>query len=172
MKRIALHERIELGALAPYWHRTRDWWNDLSPRERVLLTVLAVVGGIALILLIALPMREARQDALDTIRHADLIEARLRSGGGGGGAVNSAGPMRTGTPSAIVANSIAAAQLQVGQVAAEGNGVRVTLKDAPFDGVMLWVADVEATSNLRVRSADIRRQAAPGIVTASFVLAP
>ncbi|MGB3738708.1 MAG: type II secretion system protein GspM [Pontixanthobacter sp.] len=168
MTRTPLHQRIELGALAPYWHRTRDWWNDLSPRERVLLTILGALGAVALVILIALPLREARQDALDTIRNADLIEARLRSGG----AVTGAGPMRTGTPSAIVANSIAAAQLQVGQVAAEGNGVRVTVSDAPFDGVMLWIADVEATSSLRVRSADIQRQGAPGIVTATFVLTP
>ncbi len=158
---------VDLGALAPYWQTTRDWWGTRSDRERVLLTILAAIASVALLLAILLPLREARQDARETIRNADLIEAHLRSGNG---ALARSGPMRTGTPSAIVTNSLAAAQLQVGRVAAEGDAVRLTLENAPFDAVMIWVADVETTSNLRVRDVDITGQPAPGTVSASIVL--
>ncbi|MGB7408143.1 MAG: type II secretion system protein GspM [Pontixanthobacter sp.] len=163
----SFRDRIDLGALEPYWHRSRDWWYERSPRERILLGVLAALGVIALIVLLLLPIRQAREDALDTIRDANFIEARLRSGDP---ALARTGQFRSGTPSAIVTDSVAAAQLQVQQVSAEGTGVRVVLADAPFDAVMLWVADVESSSNLRVRSAQIDGQPAPGIVSATFVL--
>lgn len=162
-----IRERFDLGALGPFWQSTRDWWTQRSFREQMLLGALIATGVLGLLLLALSPIRNARADALDTIRNADLLESMLR---GGGAPLARAGQFRRGTPSAIVTNSVSAAQLAVQEVNAEGQGIRVTLADAPFDAVMVWVEDLEATSNLRVRNADIRQQGAPGIVSATFVL--
>lgn len=162
-----IRDRFDLGAVAPYWHRALGWWSERSLREQVLLGTLSAIGVLGLLLIVISPIREARRDALTDIRDANLIESRLRSGGE---SLVRAGKFRRGTPSAIVTNSVAAAQLQVRQLDDQGDAVRVVLEDAPFDAVITWVADVEGSSNLRVRSADIARQGATGFVSATFVL--
>lgn len=162
-----IQDRFNLEAVAPYWHRAYGWWSERSLREQILLGTLVAIGILGLLLIALSPIREARQDALSDIRDANLLEARLRNGGG---SLARAGEFRRGTPSAIVTNSVAAAQLQVQQMDDQGGAVRVVLADAPFDAVITWAADIEASSNLRVRSAEIVRQGAPGFVSATFVL--
>ncbi|OBX19805.1 hypothetical protein A9995_04395 [Erythrobacter sp. QSSC1-22B] len=162
-----IRDRLDLDYLAPYWQRTRGWWSERSVREQILLGSLAAIGILGLLLIVLAPIREARQDSLADIRNAAMLDARLRSGGE---SMARLGTFRRGTPSAIVTNSLAAAQLEVGQIDDQGDAVRVVLQDAPFDTVITWIADVEGTSNLRVRSADIDRQGAPGFVSATFVL--
>lgn len=162
-----IRDRLDLGSIAPYWHRSLGWWSERSLREQILLGTLAAIGILGLLLIVLAPIREARQDALSDIRDADMLEALLRSGGE---PMARLGKFRRGTPSGIVTNSLAAAQLEVGQIDDQGDAVRVVLQDAPFDTVVAWIADVEGTSNLRVRSADIDRQGAPGFVSATFVL--
>lgn len=156
--------RVELGALEPYWLRMRDWWGERSLREQVLLGGLAVVAIFALLLLVLVPLREERADAIADIRAADLIEARLLSGASMGA------QFRTGEPSAIVAEIAAARRITVEQSQPAGSDIRVALAPAPFDAVMNWIAEVEATSNLRVRNLSLQRQGAAGYVAATVVL--
>lgn len=155
---------VELGALEPYWHRLRDWWGARSLREQVLLGGLAAVGILALLLLVLAPLREERADAIADIRAANLIQARLLSGASMGT------QFRTGAPSVIVAETAAARQLTVEQAEPAGTDIRVVLAPAPFDAVMNWIAEVEATSNLRVRDLTLQGQGAAGYVDATVVL--
>ncbi len=160
--------RLDLAALAPWWQRGRVWWTERSLREQVLLGVLASLGIVALLLVaIIAPLHTAREAALADIRSASLLEARLRTGGAD---LARGGKVRRGAPSAIITDAISTAQLTLQRIEPEGANTRVVLGDAPFDKVMQWIADVEATSRLRVISADIQRKSAPGTVGATIVL--
>ena len=166
MTRPAFTDRFDLAALDPYWARIGEWWVGRSFRERVLLAVLAAIALVALILLVFAPLAEARAEARADLRSAALLEARLQSGEDLAGL----GQFRTGTPSAIVVDSAAAARLELANTQPVGNDVRVTFENATFDGVVAWIADVEATSDLRLKSAQLDGQAAPGLVSATLVL--
>ena len=165
MRTFGLYDRLELGALAPYWERLQDWWTERSPRERLLLGSLAALGILALLLAILAPLRDAREEARADIRSANLLEAWLRSGAD----LSRLGGFSDGTASAIVADTAAAAQLQLAQTAQSGSDVSVTVQDANFDAVMTWIADMEATSNLRLKSALMIGEGAPGMVNATLV---
>lgn len=161
-----IRDRFNLSAIEPYWHRVRSWWTERSLREQVLLGGLAAAGILALLLAILAPLRQERLDSLADIRAAALLEARLRAGGD----IAAIGKFRSGTASAIVTDSTAAAKITVQQVEPQGADLRVTLADSPFDSVITWIADVESTSNLRLRSAQIERRGAAGFVSATLVL--
>lgn len=160
-------DRLDLSALEPHWQRLRTWWSARSLREQVLLGALTAIGIIALLLVLVVnPLRDARADALSRIRTANLLEARLRNGGDS----LASGGFRTGTVSAIVTNSTAAANLKVATLEAQGANSVVTLEDAPFNAVMTWIADLESSSRLTVRDATIESKGAPGLVTATVVV--
>jgi general secretion pathway protein M len=162
-----IRDRFDLSAVEPYWHQIRAWWVERSLREQILLGSLAAFGIFGLLLVILSPLRQERFDALADIRDASILEARLRAGGSD---LALTGKFRRGTPSAIIADSAAAAQLQVQQVEPQGSDVRVTMADVPFDTVITWIADVEGSSNLRIRTAKIERQGAAGFVSVTLVI--
>ncbi len=162
-----MRDRIDLSVIEPYWLRVRVWWSERSIREQILLGALSAIGIFGMLLVVLAPLRQDRRDALIDIRAAALLEARLRAGGGDLAAV---GKFRRGTASAIVTDSAAAASIVIKQVEPSGSDLRVTLADAPFDAVVTWIAEIENTSNLRLRNAAIERQGAAGFVSATLVL--
>ena len=53
----------------------------------------------------------------------------------------------------------------------EGDGiVRIWLEDVPFDALLRWLADLQLRYGVRVDSADIERESAPGLVNARVTL--
>lgn len=160
--------RVELGRLDPYWQRSRLWWVERSVREQFLFGALvAAMILAALLLLVVAPLQGERADALSRIRVAALLEARLRAGGA---SPTPTARMRRGSPSAILTDSASAARLTIVRIEPEGGNTRVVIGDAPFEQVLQWIADLEATSRLRVAQATIERKA-PGIVSATLVIA-
>ncbi len=117
-------------------------------------------------MLVIVPLRDAREDAQARIRDAALLEARLRAGGDLTGSFR----FRGASASAIVTDSAAAAALTIERIEPDGASTRVVLGSAPFEQVMRWIAEIEQHSRLRVRKADIERQPAPGLVSATIVL--
>ena len=162
-------QRLNLGAVAPYWQRSQIWWTERSLREQLLLGALSATGIFALLLVMVIaPLRAVRADAFADIRSASLLEARLRTGGAG---LAPAGRFRSGTGSAIVTDSASAARLAIQRIEPEGNATRVVLADAPFDQVLGWIAEIEQTSKLRTSEVKIERKGAAGIVSATIVFA-
>lgn len=159
---------MRLAALEPWWHRGTTWWSERNAREQVLIGGLgAVLILAALLTLVIRPLQDSRAAALADIRAADLLAARARVAGA---TLTSGARMRHGAPSAIVTQSAVASGLSVQRIEPEGTRLRVVLADAPFDVVVRWVADLEATSTLRVAEARIERNATPGLVSAQFLL--
>jgi general secretion pathway protein M len=161
---------LNLDALEPWRHRSRNWWIERSLREQALIGGLAAVAMFTVMLVgVIAPLRDLRAGAYDELHNAAILEAQLRQGGGSGGESSPRGAIRRGTASAILTDSAAAARLSIQRMEPEGGNTRVELGDAPFSQVVTWIADVERNSRLRVQQSQIDRKGAPGVVSASFV---
>lgn len=136
------------------------WWQARSVREQWLLGIL---GGVALaaLLLVAVvkPLQAMRGEALADLRTWQSLATRLRAAG----AVGAGRPMRSGDTATIL-SAAATAQGLAPRIAADGTA---TIADAPYDAMLRWIADVEATSPLRLDTLAIT-PAAPGRVAATI----
>jgi general secretion pathway protein M len=144
--------------------RFDNWWSGLSRRERVLVSVLGGLLAIAaLVFGIIKPLQAARAEAVADIRTYETLSARIRAAGT---LTTARTPRRQGPPPAVASSSAAAFGLVVAPEAIPG-GVRVAIADASYDSLMAWLADLSASSDLRVRRLSIQRRPAPGRVSAS-----
>lgn len=136
------------------------WWQGRSQREQVLL---AVLGGVALVALLLVgvvkPLQARHGEALADIRTYQALATRLRAAGPRTGP---ALPQRQGDAMAI----IGASAQEFGLVPQGASASGVSFTDAPYAGLLRWVASVEATSSLRVAAISIAPAATPGRVRA------
>jgi general secretion pathway protein M len=140
------------------------WWSQRSHRERVMLSVLAVIlAALVLVFAVIRPLQNARAKAFADIRTYETLNARLRAAGP---LAPRRGPARTGPAAQVVSESASAFGLSP-RVEAVPGGVRATLTDASYESVMSWLADLGATSTLRVRRVSLQRAATPGRVSAT-----
>ncbi len=152
---------VEMPAIDAARVRFVTWWEGLSPRERVLVGILATLLALAVLVFgVVRPLQAARAQALADIRTYETLNARILAAGTLGPQV----PQRTGPAIGILTQSAAGFGLTV-QVEAVPGGARATIADAPYDAVMNWLADVARTSNLRATRVGLARTAAPGRVT-------
>jgi general secretion pathway protein M len=131
-------------------------------------------GGLALLLAAVLlvygvvkPLQSARAEALSDIRTYETLNARIRAAGTLG---VPAAPRRQGPPAQVASSSATSFGLVV-MPEAIPSGVRVTIADGTYDSLMAWLADLSATSDLRVRTVDIQRRPTPGRISASVEFA-
>lgn len=154
----------------------REWFDNLAPRERLLVTAGAV--AVALLLfwsLVMAPLDRSVSQAAERVatKRADLawmrsVASELTASGIPPGPGDeelslvvlidrSAG--ESGLRSALTRNQ------------PEGpDGIRVRLEGAPFDPMMLWLSKLQASYGLTLESATFERAPAPGAVNASIVL--
>ena len=144
--------------------RLDSWWSGLSRREQWLVSVLG--GLLALVVLVygvVKPLQAARADALADIRTYERLAARIRAAG----TLTTTKPVRRQGPPAQVVSSAATTFGLVAAPEAIPGGLRVTLADANYDSLMAWLADLSASSDLRVRRISIQKRPTPGRVSAS-----
>lgn len=157
--------RIRTSGIQSAIARFDSWWSTRSPRERVMLGVLAVlIGGVVLVYGVIKPLQAARAQALADIRTYETLNARIRAAG----TISTApkAQARPGAPLEAVRAS-AAAQGLTANAEATAAGVRATVAQGSYDAVMAWIADVGATTRLRVTSVTIQRGSGAGRVSAS-----
>ncbi|WP_044332115.1 type II secretion system protein GspM [Sphingomonas hengshuiensis] len=151
----------------PVLARFGDWWRGLSQRERVLVAVLgALLVGATLVFGVVKPLQAARAQALADIRTYETLSARIRAAGT---LTATKAPRREGAPAKVAGDAAAGLGLVVTPEAVPG-GVRVAIADATYETLLAWIADLAATSDLRVRSLTIQRRPATGRVSASVEL--
>ena len=148
-------------------------WQALSGRER---RTLLIGGGIALVLFclaVVLPLDRsvARLSHRVARKQADLAWMRTVAP-----ELSAAGPAPSsaGEPLIVLVNE-SARQAGLGDALADsapsGNGgLRVQLRQAPFDALVGWLARLQQRYGVQVQSARIDGTAATGVVDASFVL--
>ena len=152
---------IRLSALESAIARFDSWWDARAPRERTLLSVLGVlIGGIILVYGVIFPLQNARAKAYADIRTYETLNARIRAAGS---LSPQRAPPRTGEPDEVIGNSARAMGLTVNVEEMSGE-FRAILTDANYDTVIAWLADLGATSQLKIVSATFSRGSAPGKV--------
>lgn len=153
-----------LPALDAALIRFDSWWSGLSRRERLMLGVLAaLLAGAVLVFGIVKPLQSARAEALSDIRTYETLTARIRAAGTLGAP---AAPHRQGPPAEVVSSSATSFGLVAAPEAIPG-GVRATIADGTYESLTAWLADLGATSDLRVRRLSIQRRPTPGRISAS-----
>lgn len=156
--------RTHLPALDAALTRFNTWWSGLSSRERLMFGVLgALLAGIVLIFGVVKPLQSARAEALSDIRTYETLTARIRAAGTLGAP---SAPRRQGAPAEVVSSSATSFGLVATPEAIPG-GVRATIADGTYESLMAWLADLSATSDLRVRRLSIQRRPTAGRVSAS-----
>lgn len=144
--------------------RLDNWWSGLSRRERILVSVLGtLLVFAALVFGVIKPLQAARADALADIRTYETLSARVRAAGT---LTTTRTQRRQGPPAQVASSSATSLGLVVTPEAIPG-GIRVTIADASYDTLMAWLADLGASSDLRIRRVSIQRRPTAGRVSAS-----
>lgn len=159
-------ERLDWPPLRNLRDRAEVWWNERTSREHLLLAALMVCILVSvLVVTVIAPLRAVRSEALNEIRSAEMLEARLRAAGPGGLA-----RLRRGDSQTIVRETLRQAGIIAQSVSLEENGIRVIVADVPFNQFAGWIAELEQTSRLKVISAKIDRVRSPGHVMAAVLV--
>ena len=157
-------------ALDAWGARIGQWWAGLSPRERWLVGVLGtIVAALILVFGIVKPLQAARAEALADIRTYETLTARVRAAG----VLTPQGArpqMREGAPADAAQAAARDAGITV-VVTPGGAGLSAQIAEAPYEAVVGWIADVERTTPLRTRRAELRKGGAPGRVSATVAFA-
>ena len=144
------------------------WLMERTPRERWLLGIgTAMVLVWVAVTLIWQPVQSRRQDARQQIALYDRALVALQSGGAR--AAPSA-PVDARALNAIVTEAAARFDLTIRRLEPAGERIRVTLDDAAFQTLVLWLEAMDRDSGLRATELDLSRRPAPGTVNAIMVL--
>jgi general secretion pathway protein M len=147
--------------LAPARAQLAARWAAFSSRERRLVTILAALAlAVGIVQLAIRPLLTANLAARNEIRALDALNARLRAAGP---TLGKQAPRRAGTPSQMIAATAAQAGITV-ILQAGPSGLRAAATDVPYEAAVRWLADVEATTALRIGSVTMERRPAPGLV--------
>lgn len=143
------------------------WLKQSTARERWLL----LAGSVAVLIWIAFTFGwqplQARREALG--RQIALYERAIV-------ALQAAPAPATAASSdprslnAIVADAAREFGLSIRRLEPEGNRIRVTIEDAAFQSLILWLKAVQEDFGLRASELEVSRRPAAGVVNATLVL--
>lgn len=143
-------------------------FSRFSPREQVM-----VIGAAALLLGavgysgIWQPTTEARRADLAAINDIDIAMMQVRAAPE---TLRQPTASRTQPLAAVIAETAPRFALAVQRIDPEADGARVTLDEADFAALLLWIAALETDHAVLVTAARIERRPAPGLVSAEITL--
>ena len=148
-----------------------NYWNDRTPRERLLISVAAGLAAFVLLLqLIWLPAMRAKESAqLGADRAAKTLEAiSRRSSAHGTDRAPGTKPNDPDTIRRVVLETANSRGLTIARVLVDEQGsVVVQVDDAPASTVFGWLLDVRRSSNAHIRKASMN-DSGNGFVRSSF----
>ncbi|MEM8826136.1 MAG: type II secretion system protein GspM [Pseudomonadota bacterium] len=134
------------GAMAP----AIDWWQSRAPRERGLLTILAILTGLMLVwFAVVVPIRDA-----DRAATADLADAVTRRDAIRNAIANGNAATTVAAPGDVVALAEATG-LTATILDGEADLVRFRIDSARADDLFNWLAGLETDHGLEVRAAEM-----------------
>ncbi len=139
------------------------FWAERTGRERLLLTVAFGLGAVWFAFIMILqPMQEKRGQMEQRITRYESAIAWLSQPEGAAPI-----PLSADTrPVPQIVTALAEAQgLTIRRLEPEGDMVRVTLDDARFEAVVLWLEKLETDSALRIMALALSRRPTPGLVS-------
>ncbi len=158
----------------------QHWWQQRNPREQRLLSVAAVVLGLAIVVGgIYLPLLRARDEARTQVQQAelDLLASRRYAAQLGASPTPSsvANPV-TGPDRSLMARvdeglRDAGLSSVLSRIEPDGDGrVRLWLEDASFDTVVAWLEGLTDRARVKVIDASVDRSEGPGLVRVRLTL--
>lgn len=138
----------------------RDWFESLDARERLFVAMAAGVLVLAVFwLAVWMPLDRGQQDRAASVDQwsQSLAELRMLKGRIGSGEATSGTPADANRSLVLIVDSTLRehglySALQRSQPGA-GNDIRIELRDAPFDDLVLWLGDVSSRYGLQVQTA-------------------
>ncbi|QDA36476.1 type II secretion system protein M [Paracoccus liaowanqingii] len=144
------------------------WLSERTPRERWLLGIGAAVLLVwVAVTLIWQPVQSRRHAASQQIALYDRALVALQMGSV---PAAPAGPVDARALNAIVTEAASGFDLTIRRLEPEGERIRVTVDDAAFQTLVLWLEAMARDSALRATELDLSRRPAPGVVNATMVL--
>lgn len=135
------------------------WWQDLSPRERIMLYVAAALAGVLVLSLgVIRPLADWRENAKSSVSSArDAYELTAAAAAVSGGQAPAQQSVQTPLRQIFVSTA-AAAGIELVRIGSEDNN-QLEIQIAPVDGDVLfaWLSDLEARYGVTVAFADIAR---------------
>jgi general secretion pathway protein M len=148
-------------------------FESLSPRDRRVLLVGAVIAAILFVLAVIMPLDHSVSHLHDQVtrKQADLVWMRNAAP-----EIAASGPVRTNVGESLIVivdqsarESGLGSALAGSQPSGVGN-LSVQLEKAPFDALVGWVARLSQQNGVQIESATIDSAGEPGLVDASLVL--
>jgi general secretion pathway protein M len=145
------------------------FWMARTLRERVLIMFLGLVSATYLLFVaIWQPLHRHRTTLTDDIaryaRAATALSA-IPNGSVAPPAVSADTPL----PS-IITDTAATFQLTIRRLQPSEGTADITLEDAPFDAVLLWIDALERDYGLRIITLTMTRRPEPGLVAAKLII--
>ena len=160
------------AVLAARQQAVQTFWSERTPQERKLLSIGAVVAGLALVYAVffepAWTGRSELQKSLPELRqNAAQLQALAREAGD----LSRQAPVQVApmTRASLVA-SLKARGLAPQSLSMTGEYARVQLTGVPFASVMLWLDGLRREGRIAVQEAKITAQTKAGLVDASLSL--
>ncbi len=155
--------------------RLLEWFHGITPREqRVVLVGAAVVAGLLLLgILLPFDRHVARLEQRVQTRQADL--AWLQSVAPQLGALRTTAPAASRESLVVLVDRVARETGIARALTSQSNGdgaLSVRVEQISFDALLNWAGALVQRHGVRVISASIEAGNNPGLVSASFLLAP
>ena len=148
-----------------------DFIEARSPRERVLLGAGLLAGAVYLaVTLVWQPLQEQRGALADRIARHDRALSALAAQPALSAAPNDLAADDPRPLNIILTETAADFQIAIRRLEPEGQSAALTLDDAGFETVILWLDALEADQGLRLNSIELTRRPTPGTVSARLVL--
>ena len=154
----------------------RDWFDNLSERERNLVYAAGALVAVALVyLVLVLPFQTSgkRMAARVAQKTADLawMQASAPQAMAAAGAAQAGG----GGDSLVVLVDRTAREAGLGSSLRDqspdgNNGLRLRIEGAPFDTLVTWLASLQQQYGVSIESATVGAAAADGFVNATLTL--
>jgi general secretion pathway protein M len=158
-------------------NKLKEKWEDLSPRERIYLTLtgvflILIFGYYGIIAPLLNSVADLQQKMTAQENLAAWMEPRVAvlKTYSNQESVTSISPanLLTTVDTQLKQSEFARAVTEISQ--ANATQVRVTLKDVPFDTLMAWLVQIWQKNQIQVVDFDAQKTDKPGIVTATMVL--
>ena len=138
-----------------------------TPREKALLACLAALGLIWLaVTQVWQPLQALRHEIAARIPRIERALALVQSN-----------PVALTAPATdarslpiVITDAADSFGLTINRLQPEGAQVRVTLEDAPFDAVLLWVEALQRDHALRPTDLTLTRRPTPGVVATNLMV--
>ncbi|PMQ13958.1 type II secretion system protein GspM [Janthinobacterium sp. AD80] len=160
------------AVLAARQQAVQTFWSERTPQERKLLSIGAVVAGLALVYAVffepAWTGRSELQKSLPELRqNAAQLQALAREAGD----LSRQAPVQVAQMTrASLEASLKARGLAPQSLSMTGEYARVQLTGVPFASVMLWLDGLRREGRIAVQEAKITAQTKAGLVDASLSL--